>query len=148
MAEWINCFLTSQSSWYFFECYFLLKWYFQKNISLNQLGNLLCNLNTWMNEGIICLEIFLTAPSKLAMVFSFMWSIILDTFWTLSSTSKYYMFLFSVVFILKNAKVYIHTLNSGNIAFYIKTSINQAFSSATTLNIPYIQPNNSHVWLR
>ena len=26
----------------------------RKNMSLNQLGNLLCNLNTWMNEGMVC----------------------------------------------------------------------------------------------
>jgi len=39
-------------------------------------------------------------------------------------------------------------LNSYNIAFYIEVSINKAFSLASALNIPDIQPDDSHVQFR
>ena len=81
---------------------------FRKNMSLNQLGDLLYNLNTWMNESMVCsvwfpirrihLEVHLVIPSKLAMVFSF---ITLDIFQILSLASKHCMLLFLAVFVLR-----------------------------------------------
>jgi len=105
-----------------------------------------------MNESMVCsvwfpirrihLEVHLVIPSKLAMVFSF---ITLDIFQILSLASKHCMLLFLAVFVLGDARVHVHALNSGDVASYIETSINKTFSLATTLNIPYIQSNNSHI---
>jgi len=67
-----------------------------------------------------------------------MQSIILDTFQILSLASKHCMLLFPAVFVLGNARAHVHTLNNGDVAFYIETSVNETFSLATALNIPYI----------
>jgi len=71
-------------------------------------------------------------------MFSFVWSVILNTSQALSSTSESSMSLLLATFVLENSRVYIHTLNSGNIASYVKAPVNQIFSIVTTLNILYI----------
>ena len=95
--------------------------------------------------GRIYFEVHLVVPSKLAIVFSFIQSIILDIFQILSLARKHSMLLFPAVFVLRDARAHVHTLNSSDIASYIKISVNKTFSLATALNIPYIQLNNSHI---
>ena len=126
MAEWIDCLLEVLD----ISSNITLYWgnVSRKNMSLNQLSDLLCNLNTWMNKNIVCsvwfpirrihLEVHLAVPSKLAIVFSFMQSITLDIFQILSLASKHCILLFPAVFVLGDAGVHVHTLNSGDVASY------------------------------
>ena len=53
--------------------------------------------------------------------------------------------LFPAVFVLGHAKVYIHPSDSGNIVFYIETSVNKALCLASTLDIPNVQPNDGYI---
>jgi len=91
------------------------------------------------------LEIGLATPSKMSMIFRFVWSIALDTSQALSSASKSSMSLLSAIFTLGDSRVHICAKNSGNIVFYIKISVNQTFSIATTLDISYVQPYNCYI---
>jgi len=73
------------------------------------------------------LEICFTLLDKVAMVFNLMRSIALNTLKVLSSTSKSGVFPLPVVLVLENTRIYIYTLNSGDIAFHIEESINKSF---------------------
>jgi len=54
----------------------------------------------------------------------------------------------SAIFALEDAQIHICTTNCGNVVTYIKASVNQTFSLASTLNVPDIKPYDSYVWLR
>jgi len=78
-------------------------------------------------------------------MFRFVKVIALEIFCLLESAQKYYMSSLPAILTLRNAWDYISTPNSGNVAFYVKTSVNSFFSLTATLDILYIDPNNSHV---
>jgi len=82
------------------------------------------------------------------MMFSFMWTTVLDTSCFLNPAWESYMIPPPIVLILEHIQVHIHISDSGNIASYIKTPINEIFGLATTLNVPYIYLDNGHVWFR
>ena len=84
----------------------------------------------------------------MSVMLSFVWTITLNVFQALSSVLKDSVSPLPSVLTLENSWVHVSTMNSDNIATNIKVSINETLSLAPTLNILYIQPNNSHVQLR
>ena len=68
----------------------------------------------------IYFEVCLATLGKFVVIFGFMWSTVLDTFWILSSVYKCYIPLFPTVFALGHAQVHICTTNSGNVTLYIE----------------------------
>jgi len=50
-------------------------------------------------------------------------------------THKYSVALFPAVLILRDARVHVYPSNYGNIKFYIKIPVNEAFSISTILKI-------------
>ena len=95
--------------------------------------------------GRIHLEVSLAIPSKVVVVFGFLWTIAFDTSWSLEMTSKCHVPPLLVVLALWDARVYIGTLNWYNKACYIKTSIDNFHSQWAILQIPDIYPNDGHV---
>ena len=69
------------------------------------------------------------------------------TWHTLIPIGKYSMFLFPTIFTLGDIRIYIHSSNSHNMAFYIEASVDQIFCLITTLGIPNVQPYNHHIRL-
>ena len=88
------------------------------------------------------------APPKLMMVFRFVRSITFDTLWSLNSTRYGGMSLFPTIFTLENTRVHVSSSNGSNILSHIKALINKAFGLTPTLNIPDVNPNDQHIWLR
>jgi len=53
--------------------------------------------------------------------------------------------LLPTILILGDAQVHIGSLTGSNVIAHIETSVDKHFSIATTLYIPYVNPNDSHV---
>ena len=81
-------------------------------------------------------------------IFGFVQSIAFNTFSTLSIICKSDVFLFSVIFILEDFRIYISTTYSSNMPFYIEVLINQELGKYVTLKVLYVNPNNGHIRLR
>ena len=93
----------------------------------------------------ICLCIGLTAPAEFMMVFQFVRAVALDTFGTLDSAWESRVSPFSAIFALQNSRVHVSSSNCCNIPSNVEGMVDEAFSSATTLNIPNINPDDWHV---
>ena len=57
------------------------------------------------------------------------------------------MFLLSVILVLGNSEIYIHTLDGCNITPNVERPIDKIFSIKPTLSILYVNLDNSHVKL-
>jgi len=79
------------------------------------------------------------------MVFQFVRAIAPDTFGTLNSAWESRVSLFPVVFTLQNSRVHVSSSNCCNILSNIEATVDEALSSATTLDIPNIDPDNWYV---
>ena len=86
----------------------------------------------------ISFEISFTTPSKVSIMFDFIWSIIFDTPQTLCIAHKSSMTPFPAVFALENTYVHICPSYSSNEIAYVKISVDEIFGFTTTLDIPYI----------
>ena len=71
--------------------------------------------------------------------------IALYTFDLLNMTNLCHVSPFLIIFTLWDSQIYICSLNCSNKAFYVKVSIDDLFHIGTVLNIPYVNPNNSHI---
>ena len=71
--------------------------------------------------------------------------IALYTFDLLNMTNLCHVSPFLIIFTLWDSQIYICSLNCSNKAFYVKVSIDDLFHVGTVLNIPYVNPNNSHI---
>jgi len=96
----------------------------------------------------IYLWISFATPAKLTMVFGFVGPITLDAFGLLNSIWECGMTLFPAIFTLWNPKVHVSISNSYNEPTNIEASVNKSLGSTAALNIPYINPNDHHVWFR
>jgi len=96
----------------------------------------------------ICLWVSFVTLAELTMVFRFVGPIVLDAFGPLDSTWECGMTPFPAVFILRNPRVYVSISNSHNEPTDIEASVNKSLGFTATLDIPYIDPNNCHVWFR
>ena len=67
------------------------------------------------------------------MMFSFVWTITLDTSRSLETAYKCYVIPLPTIFTLGDARVYIGIPDSCDEAFYIETSINDFFSERAIL---------------
>jgi len=56
--------------------------------------------------------------------------------------------LFPTVLALKYSQVHVHLSNSCDVAFYVKAFIDEAFSLASALDVPDVQPDDNHVQFR
>ena len=81
------------------------------------------------------------------MMFGLMRSIVFDTLESLSSAHKSHIFLFPAVLVLRNFQVHICTTNSGNMVFYIETSVNKPFALLLLWTF-HVQLNDSYIQLR
>ena len=68
-----------------------------------------------------------------------------NTFQSLSSVYKSDMSPFPAVLALGDTWIYICAMNGSNIAPNVETLINKTFSLTITLNISYVQLNNSYI---
>jgi len=57
------------------------------------------------------------------------------------------MFLLLAIFALEDAWVHIHFLNSGNVSFNVKVSVDQHFTIFSTLSISNINLDDSYIRL-
>jgi len=58
------------------------------------------------------------------------------------------MFLLLAIFALEDVWIYIHSLNSDNMSFNVKVSVDQYFTIFSTLSVPNINLDDSHIRLR
>ena len=93
----------------------------------------------------ICLWVSFAILAKLTMVFRLVRPITLDTFDPLDSTQECEMTLFPAIFTLQNSKVYVSISNSHDELTNIEVSVNKSLGFTTTLDIPYINPNDCHI---
>ena len=77
--------------------------------------------------------ISLTTLHYIPIVFNFVRTIIFLAFSAMCIASKSYMSLFPTVFVLRNTKVHIGSLNSSNTIPYIKTFVNKILGLNTIL---------------
>ena len=96
----------------------------------------------------ICLWVSFATPAELMMVFGFVGPIALDTFDPLDSIWECGITLFSAIFTLQNPKVYVSTSNSCDKPTDVEALVNKSLGFTATLDIPYINPNDHHVWFR
>ena len=54
---------------------------------------------------------------------------------------------FSTILALRNARIYVYTIDCGNITANVKKSVDKFFSLRATLSILYVNPNYSHIRL-
>jgi len=72
--------------------------------------------------------------------------IIFNTFGSIHVASKCYMIPLPTILALGYAWIYICTSDCCNMASYIETSIDKAFSFGTTLSILNVNLYNGHIW--
>ena len=63
----------------------------------------------------------------------------------INPTFVIHIFLFLAGFALGNIWIHVGTIDSNNVASNIETSINQHFNFSTTLEVPDIYPDDSHI---
>ena len=93
----------------------------------------------------ISFSIRLTTPTEFSVMFCFVRPVAFDTFGSLNTARVSGMPLFPAVFILGNTRIHVRSTNRGNVFAYVKASIDQEFSILPALNVPNINPNDSHV---
>jgi len=96
-------------------------------------------------SGGISLEICLTTPHHLSVVFYLMGTIAFDIFGFMCMICKSCM---SSILALRDIWVHVCSLNHCNVTSNIKTSVNEVFSLGTTLRVPDINLDYSYVRFR
>ena len=79
------------------------------------------------------------------MMFDFMRTIILLAFGTIYMIGESGVSSLSTILVLRNARVYVGSLDGCNILSYIETYINKTLSSCTVLRVSNINLYNSHI---
>ena len=97
----------------------------------------------WVN-----FSISLPAPTEFSVMFGLVRAIVFDTLGSLYSAREGRVTPFPVVFALGNSGIHVCSSNSSNVVANIEASVDKHFSIVTTLNIPYIYPDNGHVGLQ
>jgi len=88
----------------------------------------------------------LAAPTELAIVFQFVETIALDTFWSLDLAWEHWVTLSPAIFTLQDSQVNISSFNCYNILSDIKALIDKVFGLYTTLSIPDVDLDNCYIW--
>ena len=97
--------------------------------------------------GWVNFEIHFVIPYKMSVMFTLVWTIILNVLQFLNLTSKSNMTLFLAVFALGSTRIHVCIMNGHNIASNIEALVNQILSFLYTLGIPNIYLNNSYIRL-
>ena len=82
------------------------------------------------SEG-ISLKICLITPHHISVVFYLIQTITLNIIRSMHMTYEDYVPLFPTIIALKNTRIYVCFSNHHNVAFYVKTSVDKAFSLIT-----------------
>jgi len=82
------------------------------------------------------------------MVFRFVEPVALDTFGLLDSTWECGMTPFLAIFTLQNPRVHVSTSNSCDEPTNVDALVNKSLGFTAALDIPYINLNDHHIWLR
>jgi len=72
----------------------------------------------------VCLKVSFVVLSYILMMFKFVRAVALSIFGTMSMAGKCSMILFLIIFILRNTRIYVGSLNGYNVMSYIKTFVN------------------------
>ena len=96
----------------------------------------------------ICLWVSFATLAELIMVFGFVGPVVLNVFGLLDSIQECGMTPFPAIFTLWNLRVHISISNSCNEPTDVEALVNKSLGFTVTLDIPYIDPNNRHVWFR
>jgi len=86
-----------------------------------------------------------TTPCELMVMFWFVRPTTSYVFGLLDLVWKHWMALPPIVLVLGDSRIHIGSLNGSDIIANIKVPINKHFSIASTLYIPYINPDNHHI---
>jgi len=100
------------------------------------------DMGIWLpfqSSQVICFLIFHATPHFLPVMFSNMSSIIL------SASRDMRVALFPTVLTLRNARVYVHTMDSSYILSNVELAIDNVLYCKTTPGIPDVNPNHCHV---
>ena len=103
---------------------------------------LFCFKFGWVNS-----KIHFVIPYEMSVMFTLVWTIILNVLQFLNLTSKSNMTLFLAVFALGSTRIHVCIMNGHNIASNIEALVNQILSFLYTLGIPNIYLNNSYIRL-
>ena len=93
----------------------------------------------FQSSQVICFLIFHATPHFLPVMFGNMSSI------TLSASGDMRVALFPTVLTLRNARVYVRTMDSSYILSNVKLAIDDILCCRTALEIPDVNPNHCHV---
>ena len=74
----------------------------------------------------------------MTVMFGLVWTVAFDISRILKLASKSGVLLLLAILALRDTRIYVCSLNCCNEAFCIETSVNQAFSLTSTLNILYV----------
>lgn len=77
-----------------------------------------------------------------------MWAIILNASRTIYTTCESSMSPFPAVLVLGDARIYVYTSDSCNVASNAEASVDEILYFGTTLKIPNVNSNNSHIRFR
>jgi len=81
------------------------------------------------------------------VMFTLVWTIVLNALQLLNLTSKSSVIPFLAFFVLRNTRVHIYTMNGHDVSSNIKAPVNQTLSILPTLCIPNIHPDNGYIRL-
>jgi len=87
------------------------------------------------------------APTKLSVVFRLVWAIAFNTLCPLYSARESGMSPFPAIFALGNSGIHVCSSDSSDLVADIEASVYKHFSIVSTLNVPYVYPDNCHVGL-
>ena len=83
-------------------------------------------------------QVFFTTSYLLSMVLGFVWPIVFDVPKAMHLASYSKVFLFPIVLILRDFRVHVSTIYSGNKLSNVETTVNNWLSFGTTLQVPDI----------
>ena len=103
---------------------------------------LFCFKFEWVN-----FEIHFVIPCKMSVIFTLVWTIVLNVLQFLNLMCKSSIIPFPAVFALEGTRNHVCIMNGHNIASNIEASVNQILSFLYTLGIPNIYLNDSYIRL-
>ena len=101
-----------------------------------------------LKSGRVSLIISFTAPHKMLVMVSRMWTVILNGLGPLNMTYPCCVTLLPTILALRNTWVYICTLYSSDEGSNVEASIDDFLGIRLTLSVPNINPNDGHVGFR
>ena len=86
-----------------------------------------------------------TIPTKLSVVFGFVWAVAFYALCSLNFAGKDGVFPLLVILTLEYPWVHVYPSNHSNVSSNIEVSIDKTLSLAPTLNVPNVYSDNGHI---